>query len=160
MIRNYWPECAPFLDQIQDWDQLTLARYAHRTARPPFAGNVVFIGDSAHSTSPQLGQGANMALLDAAALSHALSTASDLGSALQAYAQARRNHVLLFQALSLIFTPFYQSDSHAIAWIRDRLVSTVATIPPVQRLLASIVAGTLIDPFAATGLRERDWRQD
>ncbi len=160
VIRGYWPDCAPFLDQIHDWDQLTLARYAHRTARPPFAGNVVFIGDSAHSTSPQLGQGANMALLDAAALSHALATATDLGTALQAYAQARRNHVYMFQALSLVFTPFYQSDSHSIAWVRDRLVSTVATVPPVQRLLASIVAGTLIDPFAATGLRERDWRKD
>ncbi len=157
VIRTYWPECAPFLDQIRDWDQLVLARYAHRTAKPPFVGNVAFIGDSAHSTSPQLGQGANMALLDAAALSHALATASDLASALRNYARARRNHVLLFQLLSLVFTPFYQSDSYAIAWIRDRLVSTVATIPPVQRLLASIVAGTLIDPFAATGLRERDW---
>jgi 2-polyprenyl-6-methoxyphenol hydroxylase-like FAD-dependent oxidoreductase len=160
VIRSYWPDCAPFLDQIHDWDQLTLARYAHRTARPPFDGNVVFIGDSAHSTSPQLGQGANMALLDAAALAYALSTAPDLASALRAYAASRRNHVLLFQALSLAFTPFYQSDSHAIAWVRDRLVSTVAKLPPVQRLLASIVAGTLIDPFAATGLRERDWLSD
>ncbi|OJF96054.1 FAD-dependent oxidoreductase [Pararhizobium antarcticum] len=157
VIRSYWPDCAPFLDQIRDWDQLTLARYAHRTARPPFSGAIAFIGDSAHSTSPQLGQGANMALHDAAALSHALSAAPDLASALRAYGLARRNHVVLFQLLSLAFTPFYQSDSHAIAWIRDRLVSTVAKVPPVQRLLASIVAGTLIDPFAATGLRETDW---
>jgi len=159
VIRTYWPACAPFLDQIRDWDQLTLARYAHRTARPPFTGQIAFIGDSAHSTSPQLGQGANMALLDAAALSYALSAAPDLRSALQAYALARRNHVRLFQLLSLAFTPFYQSDSHAIAWIRDQLVSTMAKVPPVQGLLASIVAGTLIDPFAATGLREKDWRE-
>lgn len=157
VIRDYWPDCEPFLDQIEDWDQLTLARYAHRTARPPFDGRLVFIGDSAHSTSPQLGQGANMALLDAAALSHALTTSSDISSALSAYAEARRNHVRLFQFLSLAFTPFYQSDSAAIAWVRDRLVSTIAKIPPMPGLLASIVAGTLVDPFKGTGLRECDW---
>jgi len=157
VIRDYWPDCQPFLDQIGDWDQLTLARYAHRTALPPFSGNLVFIGDSARSTSPQLGQGANMALLDAAALSHALSTSGDIPSALKAYARARRNHVRLFQMLSLAFTPFYQSDSTAIAWVRDRLVSTIAKVPSMPGFLAAIVAGTVIDPFKSAGLTEHDW---
>jgi len=157
VIRDYWPECQPFLDQIDDWDQLTLARYAHRTTLPPYSGNLVFIGDSAHSTSPQLGQGANMALLDAAALSHALASSSYIASALTAYARARRNHVRLFQMLSLAFTPFYQSDSTAIAWVRDRLVSTIAKVPPMPGFLAAIVAGTVIDPFKSAGLTEHDW---
>ncbi len=157
VIRDYWPECQPFLDQIDDWDQLTLARYAHRTTLPPYGGNVVFIGDSAHSTSPQLGQGANMALLDAAALSHALASSADIPSALAAYARARRSHVRLFQMLSLAFTPFYQSDSTAIAWVRDRLVSTIAKVPPMPGFLAAIVAGTVIDPFKSAGLTEHDW---
>ncbi|WLS02631.1 FAD-dependent oxidoreductase [Shinella oryzae] len=156
-IADYWPETTPFLDQIADWDQLTLARYAHRTALPPHADGIVFIGDSAHSTSPQLGQGANMALLDAAALAHALSSAASVEEALAAYAAARRNHVRLFQLLSYVFTPFYQSDSRAIAWLRDRLVATVAKIPPAPQLLASIVSGTLADPFARAGLQECRW---
>ncbi len=157
-ILDYWPNCAPLLDQISDWEQLTLARYAHRTMRPPVSGRIAFVGDSAHSTSPQLGQGANMALLDVAALSHALETAGDLDAALAAYAAARRNHVALFQLLSLLFTPFYQSDSTALAWLRDRLVATVARTPPMQGLLASIVSGTLIDPFKPAGLAECDWQ--
>ncbi|WP_455271154.1 FAD-dependent oxidoreductase [Rhizobium herbae] len=157
VIRDYWPECQPFLDQIDDWDQLSLARYAHRTTLPPYSGNLVFIGDSAHSTSPQLGQGANMALLDAAALSHALASSIDIPSALAAYARARRNHVRLFQMLSLAFTPFYQSDSTAIAWVRDRLVSTIAKVPPMPGFLAAIVAGTVIDPFQSAGLTEHNW---
>ncbi len=157
-ILDYWPDCAPLLDQISDWEQLTLARYAHRTMRRPVSGRIAFVGDSAHSTSPQLGQGANMALLDVAALSHALETAGDLDAALAAYAAARRNHVALFQLLSLLFTPFYQSDSTALAWLRDRLVATVARTPPMQGLLASIVSGTLIDPFKPAGLAECDWQ--
>jgi 2-polyprenyl-6-methoxyphenol hydroxylase-like FAD-dependent oxidoreductase len=160
IIRGYWPDCEPFLDQIDDWDQLTLARYAHRTTLPPFSDRLVFIGDSAHSTSPQLGQGANMALLDAAALSHALISHADIPSALTAYARGRRNHVRLFQLLSLAFTPFYQSDSSAVAWVRDRLVSTIAKVPPMPGLLASIVAGTLIDPFGPAGLTECKWQED
>ncbi|WP_457585707.1 FAD-dependent monooxygenase [Ensifer canadensis] len=157
-IRGYWPDCVPLLDQIDDWDQLTLARYAHRTMRPPASGRVVFIGDSAHSTSPQLGQGANMALIDAATLAHALSLTDNIDAALAAYGRARRNHMALFQMLSLAFTPFYQSDSAALAWLRDRLVATIARMPPAPALLASIVSGTLIDPFAAAGLKECNWR--
>lgn len=156
-ILDYWPQTAPFLDQITDWDQLTLARYAHRTTLPPVADGIAFIGDSAHSTSPQLGQGANMALLDAAALAHALSTAASVEEGLAAYAAARRNHVRLFQLLSYVFTPFYQSDSRAIAWLRDRLVATVAKIPPAPQLLAAIVSGTLADPFTRAGLQECRW---
>lgn len=156
-IAGYWPQTAPFLDQIHDWDQLTLARYAHRTALPPHADGIAFIGDSAHSTSPQLGQGANMALLDAAALAHALSSSASVEEALAAYAAARRSHVRLFQLLSYVFTPFYQSDSRSIAWLRDRLVATVAKIPPAPQLLAAIVSGTLAEPFSRAGLQECRW---
>ena len=99
-----------------------------------------------------------MALLDAAALSHALARAQSIEAALEIYAKARRWHVRVFQVLSLAFTPFYQSDSVALPFIRDRLVATIAKIPPVPSVLASMVAGTLIDPFRRIGLEEADWR--
>ncbi|OCI95770.1 glutamate synthase [Rhizobium sp. AC27/96] len=156
-VRGYWPECEPLLAQITDWEQLTLARYAHRTLRLPYSGRTVFVGDAAHSTSPQLGQGANMALLDVAALAHALASYETIEAAFSAYARARRMHVRLFQLLSLAFTPFYQSDSAALAWVRDRLVATIAKVPPAPQILAAIVSGTLVDPFAAAGLSECDW---
>ncbi|WP_395450895.1 FAD-dependent oxidoreductase [Aminobacter sp. UC22_36] len=156
-VARLWPECQTYLDQIADFDQLTLARYGHHTLAQPAARGFAVIGDAAHSTSPQLGQGANMALLDAAALAHALRQASDVDAALAAYVRARRRHVRLFQMLSLAFTPFYQSDSVLLPVLRDRLVATVAKLPPAPQLLASIVAGTLIDPFASAGLTEADW---
>ena len=156
-VLGYWPEAAGFVGQIADWEQLTLARYAHRTMLPPVADGIAFVGDSAHSTSPQLGQGANMALLDAATLSHALASHGSIDEALSAYAAARRRHVRVFQLLSYVFTPFYQSDSRAVAWLRDRLVASVAKVPPAPQLLASIVSGTLVDPFAAAGLSECRW---
>ncbi|MBX9458654.1 MAG: FAD-dependent monooxygenase [Rhizobium sp.] len=159
-VIRYWPETAAMLDEIGSWDSLTLARYQHRTLRRPACGRVVFIGDAAHSTSPQLGQGANMALLDAAALSLHLSQHRDMDAAIDAYCRARRYHVRLFQLLSRMFTPFYQGDSAALAFIRDQVVSSLAKVPPAPRILASIVAGTLLDPFASAGVIEHDWQED
>lgn len=156
-VVGLWPESEAFTSQIDSFDQLSLARYGHHTMKLPAGRRLAVIGDAAHSTSPQLGQGANMALLDAAALSHALARAGSVDSALEAYARARRWHVRIFQALSLAFTPFYQSDSVALPFIRDRLVATIANIPPAPQLLASMVAGTVIDPFRRIGLVEAQW---
>ncbi|MET3523465.1 FAD-dependent oxidoreductase [Mesorhizobium abyssinicae] len=156
-VVSLWPECAAFTEQIESFEQLSLARYGHHTMRQPIGRRLAVIGDAAHSTSPQLGQGANMALLDAAALSHALARAGSVDAALEGYAKARRWHVRIFQALSLAFTPFYQSDSVALPFIRDRLVATIAKIPPAPQLLASMVAGTVVDPFRRIGLQEAGW---
>jgi 2-polyprenyl-6-methoxyphenol hydroxylase-like FAD-dependent oxidoreductase len=152
-----WPECWPYLDQIDGFDDMTLARYGHHTLKIPAGRRLAVIGDAAHSTSPQLGQGANMALLDARALANALEAASDIETALAGYCTARRWHMRLFQALSLIFTPFYQSDSRILPFIRDRVVSTLARVPPAPRVLAATVAGTLVDPFGPIGLKEASW---
>ncbi len=128
--------------QVDSFDQLALARYGHHTLAHPIGRSLAIIGDAAHSTSPQLGQGANMALLDARALAHALAVEPTVEAALQAYAKMRRMHVRVFQALSFTFTPFYQSDSAVLPFIRDRLVPTIALIPPGPQFLASMVAGT------------------
>jgi len=152
-----WPECEAFTRQIGGFEQLALARYGHHTLLPPIGRRLAVIGDSAHSTSPQLGQGANMALLDARALAFVLEQSDHLQAALARYAAFRHWHVRVFQALSRMFTPFYQSDSTVLPFIRDRLVATIARIPPAPRILAAMVSGTLVDPFAKIGLVEVDW---
>lgn len=152
-----WPQCAAYTDQISSFEHLTLARYGHHTLARPIGSRLAIIGDAAHSTSPQLGQGANMALLDAKALAHALDSSADMESALLAYMAARRRHVRVFQMLSRMFTPFYQSDSTLLPFMRDRLVATLARIPPGPQILASLVAGAVVDPFGSIGLKEADW---
>jgi 2-polyprenyl-6-methoxyphenol hydroxylase-like FAD-dependent oxidoreductase len=158
-VVSLWPDCAQYTSQISDFGQLALARYGHHTLAMPAGRRLAIIGDAAHSTSPQLGQGANMALLDAAALAHAVKTAPSVEDALAAYAQARRWHVRVFQELSYAFTPFYQSDGTALPFIRDTLVATIARLPPAPQFLASLVAGTVVDPFKALALSEVDWRE-
>ena len=79
-VCGLWPDTGVLLDHISDPAQLALASYGHHTLPLPFGERIVFIGDSAHSTSPQLGQGANMALLDVAALAQAFEDNDDLAS--------------------------------------------------------------------------------
>ena len=73
---SLWPDCEAFTSQISNFEQLSLAQYGHHTLAIPAGRCLAVIGDAAHSTSPQLGQGANMALLDAAALALALERAA------------------------------------------------------------------------------------
>ncbi|MGZ9100134.1 MAG: FAD-dependent oxidoreductase [Brevundimonas sp.] len=145
-VRGLWPETAGLLETLTDPDQLTLARYGHHTLARPVADRLAIIGDAPHSTSPQLGQGVNMGLLDAWSLAQALASDGDLSGALSAYAAARRWHVRLYQALSLGFTPFYQADGRLLPWIRDHLLGKAARLPPSPRLLAATVSGLLLDP--------------
>jgi 2-polyprenyl-6-methoxyphenol hydroxylase-like FAD-dependent oxidoreductase len=152
-VCHYWPETAPLLDLITSFEQMTLARYAHHTMPLPVGDGVAFVGDSGHATSPQLGQGANMALLDARALSVALDRAENIADALADFARLRRWNVRLYQALSWALTPMYQSDSQVLPMLRDTLVSTLGRVPPVPRLLAAMVSGRLLADLKALGLK-------
>lgn len=145
-VRTLWPATDAILDQITSHRDLTFTRYTHRTLMKPYADRLVHVGDSFHATSPQLGQGANMALLDAAALAIAVRDA-DPGRIGPAYAALRRRHVLLYQSASWLFTPMYQSDSRVLPWVRNRIGAPLAGLRPMRRVLASLVAGELGRPL-------------
>ena len=151
-MRMLWPETAPLLDDVSNAGQLTFASYGHHTLTLPFAERIAVIGDAAHATSPQLGQGANMALLDAAALASALANSAGIPEALEAYAKLRRWHVRLYQALGRTLTPFYQSDSSLLPALRDRGFGVVSALPGGDRLLASLVAGLWLGPRLNMGI--------
>ncbi len=142
----FWPEMAAFVNQAP---VMTPAAYSHGTLRRPYAPALVFIGDAAHRASPQLGQGANMALLDAMALATALATC-DLDDALSRYAALRRWHVRSYQGMSAAFTPMYQSHSKILPKLRDHLLAPMAQLPPVRSVLTRLVSGTLLPPLAST----------
>ncbi|MBN8847447.1 MULTISPECIES: NAD(P)/FAD-dependent oxidoreductase [unclassified Sphingomonas] len=147
-----WPACAPLLDQIVSPDQLTFAHYAHRTLRNPAEPALIHIGDAWHSASPQLGQGANMALLDAWALARGLRESASVAAGLERAIARRRRHVHLYQRLTALFTPVYQSDSLTLPFVRDRLVGPLSKLWPATWIQAAMVSGLIGNPLRPLGL--------
>jgi 2-polyprenyl-6-methoxyphenol hydroxylase-like FAD-dependent oxidoreductase len=146
-VARLWPALASVVAEIEGPDDFALASYVQFTAPRPFRGALALIGDAAHATSPQLGQGANSALLDALALSDALATAPDVAAALDAYARLRRRHVRFYQLASAAMTPFFQSDSKLLAAARDLAFHRMQRIPFLRgemlRALAGLKTGLL-----------------
>ena len=93
-----------------------------------------------------------MALLDAYALAKALREVSDLTRALNRYVALRRSHVILYQSMSTIFTPVYQSDSRVLPFIRDRLVGPISKLWPATTIQAAMVSGLIGAPLKRLGL--------
>jgi len=141
-VAALWPELAERTRALVDPTQLNRARYRDVVLRAPWHGQTVFIGDAAHGMSPQLGQGVNMALLDAQALADALRAETNLTRALARYAAARKSHVAVYQALSRWLTPLFQSDATGLAALRDRAFGPFGRLPLARREMLKILTGT------------------
>jgi 2-polyprenyl-6-methoxyphenol hydroxylase-like FAD-dependent oxidoreductase len=141
-VAELWPELSQRTQALVEPAQLNRARYRDVVLRRPWREHTVFIGDAAHGMSPQLGQGVNMALLDAQALAVALAAHTDIADALAAYARERTRHVAIYQRLSRWLTPLFQSDSRVLAPLRDTFFHPLGRLPYAKPQMLKILAGT------------------
>jgi 2-polyprenyl-6-methoxyphenol hydroxylase-like FAD-dependent oxidoreductase len=126
------PNCEAVLAQITDAAQLTWAHYADVVMPQYHTHNCVVIGDAAHATSPQLGQGTNMALLDAVTLAGAIAQQSSVAGALAQYTRVRKPHLHFYGAASRLLTPLFQSEQTLLPWLRDKLLPVTAKWPIIE----------------------------
>jgi len=141
-VAALWPELAERTRAIVDPVQLNRARYRDVVLRTPWRGRTVFIGDAAHGMSPQLGQGVNMALLDAEALADALRAHTEVAPALAHYARARASHVAVYRRLSRWLTPLFQSDAAWLGALRDKAFGPLGRLPVARSEMLKILTGT------------------
>jgi 2-polyprenyl-6-methoxyphenol hydroxylase-like FAD-dependent oxidoreductase len=149
-----WPALDPVLAALTGPDDFQYATYLHFDTSQPWRGNLVLIGDAAHATSPQLGQGANQALIDAVVLTDALSAASHPREAFALYARSRRGHVRFYQYASWLMTPFFQSDSRTLAGLRDLFFHPMRRVPWLHREMVRTLAGLKTGLFGAAEAAE------
>ena len=145
-----WKPAAEWLEQViahpEEKQQWLSAHYRDVVMSKFGEGRIGVIGDAAHAMSPQLGQGANMALLDAWALGQAVEASRNNQSIehaklWQTYHQHRQSSTAFYQFLSRLLTPLYQSDLWWAGGLRDLSSSWMYRIPYLRNEMALTVSG-------------------
>ena len=151
-LQRLWPEAGGVFAGITDAAQLARARYRDTIVGGWHRGRVVLAGDAAHAMSPQLGQGVNMALMDAAALAEALRAQASLDAALESYQRMRRAHVWIYQLWSRWLTPLFQSDRDVAARLRDLALLPLGRMPGGRGQMLRVLTGTRRGLFGTLAL--------
>jgi 2-polyprenyl-6-methoxyphenol hydroxylase-like FAD-dependent oxidoreductase len=141
-VAAIWPQARTRLAGVTLHSQLARASYRDAVMRRWYRGRVVLAGDAAHAMSPQLGQGVNMALMDAQALSDALQAHADVDHALAAYQRGRTAHVAIYQRWSRWLTPMFQSERDLAAKLRDLSLLPMGRLPGGRGHMLRVLSGT------------------
>jgi len=155
-VEALWPATAPLLASLTSHAGLSPAVYRDVIVGRWCNGGAVLIGDAAHATSPQLGQGANLALVDAVELADALTAGrGSIHRTLIGYQAQRRRHTGLYQLASRALTPLFQS--HGWFWhrLRDLLFTPLSQAPGLRRLAAIVLVGVARIGPAPTRVTDR-----
>jgi 2-polyprenyl-6-methoxyphenol hydroxylase-like FAD-dependent oxidoreductase len=141
-IDGIWPQASARLEGIIDTSQLARASYRDAIQKQWHRGRLTLAGDAAHAMSPQLGQGVNMALMDAMALRDALRDEERVDAALARYQRVRRRHVSIYHFWSHWLTPLFQSERDVVAKIRDLGMLPLGKLPGGNGHMLRILSGT------------------
>lgn len=143
-LKPLWPDLAALLDLRQDWSGFSRALYRDVSVGRWSQDACTLLGDAAHGTSPQLGQGANLALMDAVELAERLGRDSrPIAVSVRAWQADRRRHTALYQVASKALTPLFQSHGGFWPAVRDWIFTPMSGLPGVRQLAARLLTGTL-----------------
>jgi 2-polyprenyl-6-methoxyphenol hydroxylase-like FAD-dependent oxidoreductase len=142
--RRVLPAAADLLEQVSSFDDLLVNAVSQVDCRRWFSGCLVLLGDAAHAMPPNLGQGANSALVDGVVLAEELTKAQSVKDALMEYDQRRRPVARRVQKAAEMLQRLCGMEGVTAVHVRDALLAGLAGFPRlgdegIRRALATDV---------------------
>ncbi len=151
-FRSAWarayPAAGPLLACVERWDDLLFNSVLRVECRRWSDGRQVLVGDAAHAMAPNLGQGANSALVDVAVLLDEVRRAEDIETAFARYQQRRQSAVTRVAVMAARLGAVAEITNPVGRWLRDRILmrllslagrstdTTLVLQEPAEKLLA------------------------
>lgn len=166
VLRDRWtaiyPELAGTFAQLTSWEQTAYMPTGRARAKTWVADGAVIIGDAAHGMNPHASQGRMQAMVDAVALANIIPTCLERGDysaqALRTFEVQRRPQVEMLQRLADEEVLFWNTGNPVVAWMRDRVFTTIDRNPRLKYQVLTATAGLrstppfgLLDRLQATG---------
>lgn len=140
-ILAFSPETADLMDMVVDFSQLLLTAYQHVHMTRWYDRWTLFLGDACHAMSPHLGQGINLAMVDAWRFAECLRQASGPLAAFRLFCERQRAYLRYYATLTWLLSPFFQSDWSILGWGRDIALPLLPHLPFVKRQMLLTVTG-------------------
>jgi 2-polyprenyl-6-methoxyphenol hydroxylase-like FAD-dependent oxidoreductase len=140
-ILTFSPEAAEVLDLLVDIRQLLLTAYQHVHMPRWHDRWTLFLGDACHAMSPHLGQGINLAMVDAWRFAECLRGASSPQAAFRAFHQRQRGYIGYYATVTWLLSPFFQSDWRILGLGRDLALPLLPRLGWMKRQMLMTVTG-------------------
>ena len=142
--RQVLPVAADLLERVSSFDDLLVNTVRSVACRRWLSGRLVLLGDAAHAMPPNLGQGANSALVDGVVLAQELARAASVTDAVVAYDKRRRPLARRLQKTAEILQRLCGVERGTTMRARDALLAGLARFPrlsedAIRRTLAADV---------------------
>ncbi len=141
-----WADPAPVIFATTPTDRIFRNDIIDRPPAQPWSkGRAGLVGDAAHSTTPNLGQGGCIAIEDAVALARHLTATADPARALEAFTAERFPRTSAIVRESWDYGRLAQKEGALACWLRDTMIRTVGPLVGAGGMLkhARFDVGTL-----------------
>jgi 2-polyprenyl-6-methoxyphenol hydroxylase-like FAD-dependent oxidoreductase len=146
-VLRFCPQVAELFEGLTGFQQVTYTTYQHVWMPRCHDDHVLFLGDAAHAMSPHLGQGVNLALLDAWHFARTLQSSADHRQAFRRYRHDRARHLRYYSFITFLLSPFFQSNGFIKALGRDLALPIMHRLPVLRGQMLLTLGGVKSDFF-------------